>query len=152
MRVENVKGRVYAGWIRHACRAVARPVDYALRRRRLSELDGLEPDEIWLRIDDGLPKLWLIRRALRLRRDRALFAWRPKSSHVLAFARGERAITVVPRLVIQLGGEWGETTFEIPRGVWHNELTGEETAGGKIGLADLLKRFPVALLTRRERS
>jgi hypothetical protein len=30
----------------------------------------------------------------------------------VAFARGERAITVVPRLVIKLGAKWGETTLD----------------------------------------
>jgi (1->4)-alpha-D-glucan 1-alpha-D-glucosylmutase len=71
-------------------------------------------EEMWSRIDEGLPKLWLIRQTLKLRRSRKLLepenSYRPlvargeKSDHVVAFARGERAITVVPRLVIKLGG------------------------------------------------
>ena len=48
-----------------------RPVDYELRRRLLAELaDGLEPEEILRRMDDGLPKLWLIRQGLHLRQRR----------------------------------------------------------------------------------
>jgi maltooligosyltrehalose synthase len=33
-------------------------------------------------------------------------------------------------------------------GAWRNELTGEAVAGGEVRVADLLARFPVALLTK----
>src|SRR5690606_27124823 len=46
-----------------------RPVDYALRSRLLAELDRLEPEAIMARADEGLPKLWLIRQALDVRRS-----------------------------------------------------------------------------------
>jgi (1->4)-alpha-D-glucan 1-alpha-D-glucosylmutase len=49
-----------------------RPVDYALRRRLLSELDGMAAEEIWRRIDEGLPKLWIIHQTLKLRCSRKL--------------------------------------------------------------------------------
>jgi (1->4)-alpha-D-glucan 1-alpha-D-glucosylmutase len=133
-----------------------RPVDYALRRRLLSELDGMTTEEMWSRIDEGLPKLWLIRQTLKLRRSRKLLepesSYRPlvargeKSDHVLAFARGERAITVVPRLVIKLGGTWADTVLELPEGRWHNAFTNETLNGAEIAVARLLHRFPVALL------
>src|SRR5258705_54332 len=81
-----------------------RPVDYALRRRLLAALDRATPDQIMARSDEGLPKLWVIRQALHLRRLRpALFggdgAYRPlaaigaRSGHVVAVARGDGAIT-----------------------------------------------------------
>ena len=45
-----------------------------------------------------------------------------KSAHVVAFARGERAITVVPRLVIKLGGTWADTVLELPEGAGTTRL------------------------------
>ena len=46
------------------------PVDYELRRRMLAELEGLTPEAIWRRAASGLPKLFLIKQALHLRRRR----------------------------------------------------------------------------------
>jgi (1->4)-alpha-D-glucan 1-alpha-D-glucosylmutase len=48
--------------------------------------------------------------------------------------------------VIAMGGDWKDTSLELPPGRWHNELTGEDRSGGEVRLADLLRRFPVALL------
>jgi (1->4)-alpha-D-glucan 1-alpha-D-glucosylmutase len=55
---------------------------------------------------------------------------------------------VVPRLVVRLGGDWKDTAVELPPGRWRNELTGEDVDGGSRSVADLLARFPVALLAR----
>jgi (1->4)-alpha-D-glucan 1-alpha-D-glucosylmutase len=119
-------------------------------------LDGMTVEEIWSRIDEGLPKLWIISQTLKLRGSRKLLSpessYRPlvargeKSAHVVAFARGERAITVVPRLLIKLGGCWADTVLELPEGCWYNAFTDETLSGGEIAVAKLLKRFPVALL------
>jgi maltooligosyltrehalose synthase len=38
----------------------------------------------------------------------------------------------------------------VPPGHWRNALTGEAVGGGRALVADLLKRFPVALLERSE--
>ncbi len=44
------------------------PIDYAARRSLLAELEaGMPPEEILKRMDDGLPKLWVIFIALHLR-------------------------------------------------------------------------------------
>jgi (1->4)-alpha-D-glucan 1-alpha-D-glucosylmutase len=51
----------------------------------------------------------------------------------VAFAREERAITVVPRLVIKLGGTWTDTVLELPEGRWHDVFTDETLNGGEIG-------------------
>src|SRR6201999_2103285 len=48
-----------------------RPVDYGLRRRLLAEAETLSAAQVLERIHDGLPKLWLIHRALRLREQRS---------------------------------------------------------------------------------
>jgi len=137
-----------------------RPVDYALRRRLLSELDRLTPKEIMARSDEGLPKLWLIRQTLQLRRLRAaLFGpdgtYRPltaigaRSGHVVAFARGDGAIAVVPRLVMRLEDNWMNTSLELPAGRWRNELTGD-VVQDVVPVGGLLAQFPVALLARLE--
>ena len=144
-----------------------RPVDFALRRRLLAELrDGLLPEEILARADEGLPKLWLLRQGLALRRRlpgafhpvagpgssyQPLAARGARAGHCFAFARGAQGpavVAVLPRLVLGLGGDWGETALELPAGRWRDELTGEERDGGPAAVADLLKRFPVALLAR----
>ncbi len=147
-----------------------RPVDYDLRRRLLAELKaGLSPEEILARMDEGLPKLWVLHRALELRRRlpgafgggeagryEPLSVRGERAGHAVAFARGavggDTVVTVAPRLVIGLGGklqgDWSDTTVDLPPGIWHNELTGERIEAGEIRLHDLLSRFPVALLSR----
>lgn len=136
-----------------------RPVDYALRRRLLAEAGGVGPEEAWARREEGLAKLVVVARALAVRARRPEAFVRggsyeplpvagPKAAHALGFARGGAVVTVVPRLVLGLGGEWEGTTVGLPQGRWRNELTGEEVAGGEAEAADLLARFPVALLSR----
>jgi (1->4)-alpha-D-glucan 1-alpha-D-glucosylmutase len=140
-----------------------RPVDYDTRRRLLAELEGMPVDEVVRRSEEGLPKLHLTRQALHLRRRRPewfgpggdytpLPAAGPKQEHVVAFARGRDrgCITLAPRLPIRLGGRWDGTTLALPDRRWINELTGEQLAGGKVPVADLLRRFPVALLSRAD--
>jgi len=137
-----------------------RPVDYELRRRLLGELEkGMSPEEILGRMDEGLPKLWVIRQGLHLRRRRPavfgpegdyepLYARGAHADHAVAFLRSGEVAAVVPRLAIGLGGDWSDTSMELPAGRWRNELTGEEAEGGILNLKELLSRFPVALLAR----
>jgi (1->4)-alpha-D-glucan 1-alpha-D-glucosylmutase len=138
-----------------------RPVDFEFRNRLLAEIRTLSPEETWQRCDTGLPKLWLLRRAMTLRRNRpelfdgssrydTLPVHGAKAQHAVVFMRGTRAITVVPRLVLGLNGDWADTTVEIPLGAWQNELTGEDVPGGRVQLAGLLRKFPVALLVRKD--
>jgi (1->4)-alpha-D-glucan 1-alpha-D-glucosylmutase len=135
-----------------------RPVDYELRRRLLSEAEGLTAEQALARMDEGLPKLWLTRRALCARRSRSrafgegeparyrpLAATGSRSDYVLAFQRGVEVVTVVPRLVLGLAGEWEDTTLALPPGRWRNDLTAEVVQGA-VRLSELLGRFPVALL------
>jgi (1->4)-alpha-D-glucan 1-alpha-D-glucosylmutase len=134
-----------------------RPVDFARRRRLLAELNHLQPAAIWARLDDGLPKLWVIRQALHLRdaepqlfgRDgsyRPILARGAGARHVVAFARRERAVTIVPRLPITLGGSWDDTELDLGSGRWHDLLSGETHGGGVARLGRLLDTFPLALL------
>ena len=138
-----------------------REVDYAVRRKLLKELEaGMTPEAIRARSDDGLTKLHVTRTALHLRRSRpelfrkdAAYAPLPargaKADHVVAFLRGDSAATVAVRLPITLGDSWGDTTVSLPEGAWQNLLTGDPVPGGTVRLADLLRRFPVALLARK---
>jgi (1->4)-alpha-D-glucan 1-alpha-D-glucosylmutase len=141
-----------------------RPVDYALRQRLLGELKQMTGDvaaQVMYRADEGLPKMWTIHQALRLRQERpecfsAEAAYVPievdgaKHDHVIAFRRGNDVITVVPRLIVKLAGVWKDTWVSLPQGRWRNRLTGRSLEGGNIAVKELLKDFPVALLVRED--
>jgi len=138
-----------------------RPVDYELRRKLLSELAGLSAEQAMDRIDEGLPKMFVLRRALELRGRRPeafgksgsyhpISASGSKAAHIVAFSRSGAAITLVPRLVLGLQEGWAETSVHLPPGTWRNVLDGERVDGGS-GPADrLFDTFPVALLETEE--
>ncbi len=136
-----------------------RPVDYQLRRRLLTELPSLNVDQIWRRIDEGLPKLWTTYHALCTRRShpgafgekgtyRRVAATGAKAKHFVGFERGGEIAVLAPRLTWQLAGNWEDTHCELSSGTWLNVLTGEPFSGPRVRLADLMRRFPVALLVR----
>ena len=138
-----------------------RPVDFDLRRKLLAGIEALSVEDIAGRGNDGLPKLWVIRQCLRARRLRAesfgangtytpLWATGSKAQHVVAFQRGGDIAAIAPRLTAALDGKWESTFIEIPEGAWTNQFTGDVAIGGKLELANLLARFPVALLVREE--
>ncbi|WP_433983630.1 hypothetical protein RBB78_22005 [Tunturiibacter empetritectus] len=142
-----------------------RPVDYALRQRLLQELKqmngGDAAAQVMARAEEGLPKMWTIHKALRLRRERPasfgaeadyvpLMVDGVKHDHVIAYLRGEDVVTVVPRLIVKLGGAWRDTVVTLPEGRWRNRLTGVMVEGGEVEVRGLLKDFPVALLAREE--
>jgi len=136
-----------------------RPVDYPLRRDLLGDLPGLSAQEILARSDDGLPKLWTLVQALKVRREQPdsfgpnghyepILANGPKADHIVAYRRGEDVIAVVPRLIIKLNSDWGDTGIDLPPGAWRNRLTGDVTQEPTPKLNELLARFPVALLVK----
>jgi (1->4)-alpha-D-glucan 1-alpha-D-glucosylmutase len=144
-----------------------RPVDYAVRSQLLRQLRGMGPVEILERMDEGLPKLHVIHSALCLRREHpewfgAEAAYTPvkarggRAAHAVAYLRGEHVLTVAPRHPLTLNNNWSETSVRIPPGSWRNRLTGESIeVQGKdrtTSVAELLRAFPVALLTREERA
>ena len=137
-----------------------RPVDYQIRRQLLQEQSGSSVEQALMRADEGLPKLWLIHRALDARRRHpdllgGRAAYRPlqpsgaKARHVFAFLRGERAAVVVPRFPLLLDGRWDDTRLELPPGRWNHELTGEVCEGGSRLMSELLRRFPVGLFVQQ---
>jgi (1->4)-alpha-D-glucan 1-alpha-D-glucosylmutase len=139
-----------------------RPVDYGRRRCLLAEAERLTPEDAMARLDDGLPKLWLLRQALHLRRRepaafgggdagryRPLQVRGPGARHAVAFSRGQRVVAVAPRLVLALErAGWADTALQLPPGRWRSELGGDEFEG-EVRVAELLSRFPVALLSAR---
>lgn len=136
-----------------------RPVDFAHREALLDQLDKLSPAEIMERMDEGLPKLWLIRETLRLRRARQecfdaggsyelLAVEGREAARVVAFVRGGGVACVVPRLGANLGSGWADTQVRLPPGRWRNRLDSETAFGGAALPAELFAAFPVALLEK----
>jgi (1->4)-alpha-D-glucan 1-alpha-D-glucosylmutase len=128
-----------------------RPVDFTARADLLAQIDqGWLPD-----VDaSGAAKLLVVSRMLRARRDQPdrftgylpLRATGPAASHAVAFARNG-VVAVATRLPIGLAicGGWGETVLALPEGSWTDAFTGA-VASGDVPLAELLARYPVALL------
>ena len=136
-----------------------RLVDYAHRRRLLDATEGLTPEALLARSDEGLPKLWLIRRVLRLRHEAPqhfdgkaehvpVLASGERAEHLVAYRRGPGLVAIAQRLPLTRGRDWGETTLELPDGTFHDVLAGENVMGGRRAVSELLSRFPVALLER----
>jgi len=134
-----------------------RPVDWAARRDLLARLDeGWLPD-----VDaEGAAKLLVTTSALRLRRYRPeefvgyrpLPADGPAAAHAVAFQRSSSLVAVATRLPVGLAarGGWGDTVLPLPDGAadWHDVVTDTAVDGAAPRLADLLARYPVALLVR----
>jgi (1->4)-alpha-D-glucan 1-alpha-D-glucosylmutase len=51
---------------------------------------------------------------------------------------------------LKLGGNWVNTTVDLPSQHWRNLLTGESLNGGRVFMSDILRHFPVALLAKEE--
>jgi (1->4)-alpha-D-glucan 1-alpha-D-glucosylmutase len=156
-----------------------RPVDFAQRERLLEALDETpEPEALLADLEDGRAKLQVIRAGLRLRREfpalfrgaryLALRADAGREKHVVAFAlhHGSQAvIAVAPRLFAGLPGEaqaapigaavWAQSRLRLPDGLpvgeWEDAITGQRhrLTDGALALAEVLARFPVALLAPR---
>jgi (1->4)-alpha-D-glucan 1-alpha-D-glucosylmutase len=134
-----------------------RPVDWATRRDLLARIDdGWLPD-----VDaEGAAKLLVTTSALRLRRFRpevfagyrALVADGPAAAHAVAFQRSPSLVAVATRLPVGLAarGGWGDTVLALPDGAadWHDVVTDTAVDGAAPRLAELLARYPVALLVR----
>jgi (1->4)-alpha-D-glucan 1-alpha-D-glucosylmutase len=128
-----------------------RPVDFTLRAELLTRLDRgwLPPVD-----DSGAAKLLVVSRVLRARRARPerfsgytpLRAQGPAAGHAVAFARNG-VVAVATRLPVGLAsrGGWGVTTLPLPPDSWTDVFTGMRVRD-RVRLADLLVRYPVALL------
>jgi len=136
-----------------------RPVDYEFRTRLLAGLADATMADVATEWDSGRPKLWLIARVLRLRREHpewfdAASSYAPvtargaRAGHVLGFLRSGMVITLVPRFTALLGDDWQDTSVPLPGGVWIDRLGGRQWIGG-VGPQDLFRDFPVALLVKQ---
>ncbi len=130
-----------------------RPVDFDARRALLDQLDAADdPPPVDV---SGAAKLWVVARALRLRRDWPdLFSGYvpvlgsgPAGEHLVAFDRGG-AITVATRLPVGLErrGGWGDTSIDLG-GPATDVITGRRVPRD-VRVAELLDTYPVALLVR----
>lgn len=110
-------------------------------------------------MDDGLPKLWVLLRALHLRRTYPdwfgkdstylpIEARGPKRDHLIAYQRGQNVIVIAARWNAKISGSLGATEIDLPTGSWIHLFTDETIQGGPLRAQDLMKRFPVALLMR----
>ena len=141
-----------------------RAVDWTLRRELLGRLDtGWLPEFGGTDVDPpGAAKLLVTSRALRLRRARPeLFAgYRPvpaegpAAEHAVAFVRSPSLVAVATRLPVGLAAEggWRETVLPLPDGAtgWTDVLSGAAVSGSAPLLAQVLSRYPVALLVRSD--
>jgi (1->4)-alpha-D-glucan 1-alpha-D-glucosylmutase len=99
--------------------------------------------------DDSL-KFLVTRTALRLRRDRPdLFTgYRPLDApdHLVAYARGDDRLAVVVTRLTAPGS--GDDPIALPKGPWHDLLSGATHPGGTTPSDRLLANLPHALLVR----
>jgi len=133
-----------------------RPVDFAERRDLLARLDAGELPTVG---PDGAAKLLVTSRTLRARRDRPelfdryvpLPAVGAAASHVVAADRGG-AVVVATRLPLGLerDGGWRDTELLVPTARYVDAFTGAEHSSEGLRLADVLDRYPVALLLRAD--
>lgn len=133
-----------------------RPVDFELRRTLLHQIQSLSPKQILERIDEGLPKLWIIYQTLQLRKKQPqlfnssyspLYAQGKKAHHLVAYQRGDTFISATSRLNLILKNDWLDTFLKLPEGLWHNIFTGEKFSN-VVPIDKLFKQFPVALLVK----
>jgi len=139
-----------------------RAVDFAHRRALLDGLGGHDMLDLGVGFATGTPKLLVVARVLALRaehpdwfgegragRYEPMGASGPADDHVVAFMRGDSAITVVPRLTVGLAraAGWGRTALKLPPGTWRDRFTGA-TMSGQVLMSEMLAAFPVALLTK----
>jgi (1->4)-alpha-D-glucan 1-alpha-D-glucosylmutase len=139
-----------------------RAVGWDRRRLLLRTARGAGVEDVWPESVTGLPKLWLLHRALGVRRSHPdafaggyepVLAEGPAADHVVAFHRGDGetgVVVVVPRHPIRLEreGGWRSTEVVLPDGAWHDVLAERPTWRGAVPVQDLLGPFPVALLVR----
>jgi (1->4)-alpha-D-glucan 1-alpha-D-glucosylmutase len=121
-----------------------RPVDYAVRRSFLKELQH--------------PKFRVVTAALRLRRSRPdsfvgggyvpVLASGQAGDHVVAFRRGDDILVAVTRWTVRLAETgWGNTVVPLPEASWTDTLSGA-MASGPTAAAELFADLPVVLLER----
>jgi len=135
-----------------------RPVDFARRQLLIEAARVLPAEEVWKRRDGDLAKLWLIKKTLAARGRiggfaeldyEPVYARGPRHEQVVAYSRGGQVIAVAPRFHQKFDQDWQDTDLELPGGQWAEEFSGQVFAG-RVRMAELFRKFPVALLVRKE--
>ena len=103
---------------------------------------------------DGPAKTWLVWRILRHRAQRPeayagsyrpLDVQGPGADRLIAFARDGIAV-LVARHLLRTGGDWSDTTVELPPGSWTPVIGSGPAGGSRVPVSDLLGGGPVAVL------
>jgi (1->4)-alpha-D-glucan 1-alpha-D-glucosylmutase len=153
-----------------------RPVDFALRRRLLGNVERGERgglcEELAREWRDGRIQLLLTASALRLRREQPALVTEgaylplrpagPEARNVVAYARRHHErwlLASAPRLSaaltlhgrMPLGEDWGGAGLRLPKdapAVWRDAVSGAELRAdaGSLRLADVFRHLPVGLL------
>jgi (1->4)-alpha-D-glucan 1-alpha-D-glucosylmutase len=134
------------------------PVDFSARRALLAHVREATPEAVLADMESGAPKLFLIYHTLRLRKQspelfeggyRRLPVEGPDADHVIAYARGDALICVVPRLNAHGEPRSRTANLTLPAGSYHDIFTAERfTDVTQLATSALWARFPVALLVR----
>jgi (1->4)-alpha-D-glucan 1-alpha-D-glucosylmutase len=137
-----------------------RPVDHIRRAELLASLEqGIDLTGRWRmqradEDDDGIVKLALWHLLLGLREEQAealtgsyqpLVVDGPDAEAHLAYLRGDAIAVVVP---LRERDEPLAAAVALPDGTWRDVVTGAVHPDGRVPVAELLDRFPVAVLTR----
>jgi (1->4)-alpha-D-glucan 1-alpha-D-glucosylmutase len=136
-----------------------RPVDYDRLAADLAATDGWAPDGLAAEYDrsaHGRAKIWLTARLLAHRRANPQIysegEYEPlrvegeKAGHLIGFSRGD-LVVLAGRQLWRLGGDWGDTTVELPAGRWRPVVGADPGAGGgQHRVGDFLGHGPVAVL------
>ena len=136
-----------------------RPVDYDRLAADLDSTLAWPADSLAAHYDQAAhprAKVWLTGRLLRHRQARPelydnsvyepLAVEGDKAGHLIAFSRG-RLVVLVGRHLWKLGGDWGDTSVELPAGSWRPLIGGgSPVGGGHSPVGEFLGHGPVAVL------
>ncbi|NCB38923.1 MAG: malto-oligosyltrehalose synthase [Erysipelotrichia bacterium] len=135
-----------------------RPLDLTANYALLKKLENMDCGEILRCHEEGLPKLFLIKTILEMRRNYPVFnepdSYIPVeilgsySENIVAYMRGEEVLVIVPLLRLELKNRWDNTRIILSDGKWQDIFSGNCFAGGSNKIKDLLRDFPVAVLIK----
>jgi len=135
-----------------------RPVDFRQMQLLLRKVENCDFRDILQTYEEGLPKLFVIKKLLELRRKFPVLnepdSYRPVeilgscSDNVVAFERGRKILVVVPLQHFEPKNQWDNTRVILGEGEWQNVFTGAICHDGTHKIKALLHEFPVAVLVK----
>lgn len=137
-----------------------RPVDMQKNAALLNQLAGKNCREILYDLESGLPKVFIIKTILEMRRDFPVFdepdSYNPVdvlgsgSDQTVAFMRGSEVMVIVPRCQLKFKNRGNGSRIIVPEGEWCDLFSRKIIKSGSRKIKDLLKDFPVAILIRNK--